>query len=219
MECIWDLTTNLKEVRRCTWMFIHTNMDEPMSTQLKSDYQNIINESVFGFDMDTLIARLDAVSQNQNKTEKMAIDVLLEQKFISLDATSMVPLEGRLIQLFYFFKQAFPDRNEEIHRSMARMMLIRHQCNIRALLYHSKTGHAINFQPEWHLTSLMPIAPAISSPFSLIQILTRNKELRFPWHGAHNATIPYSMDSGMSASEGSRRSSLNSEADISQTSK
>ena len=213
MECIWDLVGNLKEIRQKSWAFITTNAEEPMASQLKLDYQNIINESIFGVDLDTLITKLENVGQDPNRTEKMAIDVLLEQQFISLEMNAMVPLEGRLLQLYYFFKHAFPNRNDRIHGAMARTILIRNQCITRALLYHSKTGHVINVQPEWYLASLMPVAPAISSPFSLIQILTGNRELRFPWPNAHNATTPYTMGPTKTNSLNSRRSSTNSEMD------
>ena len=213
MECIWDLPNCLREIRRTAWMNVHTNAEEPVATQLKADYQNIINESIFGMDLDALITRLDGINLNQNKTEKMAIDAMIEYNFISLDIASMTPLEGRLMQLYHFFKNTISDRNAEVHRAIAQTIMIRNQCIIRALLYHSKTGHVININPEWFLPSLMLVPPVVSSPFSLIQILTRNRDLRFPWYGAHNATTPVRVDVTAKAMDTSRRSSMASETD------
>ena len=200
MTDLLDIIGPLRLIRQEAWKYVYASaVDEE---QLKQDYQNLVNLSIFGYDIDSLLTRLDSFAGNRLVTEKMVIDVMIQHGFLKTTVSDLSAVEGRFLQLGLFFRQIHPDKNEPIHYAIAKCLMIRSICLNKALLLHSNAGNALEFQLEWFLPSITHVTPTLSSPFGLIQIQTRHKSLNKPWY-----EIPNNNNFQMLRSQSDRSSS------------
>ena len=205
MTDLLEIIGPLRLLRKEAWKYVYASATN--EEQLKQDYQTIVNLSIFGYDIDSLITRLDSLAREKHATEKMTVDAMLQHGFIRTNIAEMSAMEGRLLQLGLFFRQIYPDRNEPVHCAIAKCLMIRSICLNKALLLHSNAGNVLELHLEWFLPSIIHVTPTISSPFGLIQIQTRHKVLNKPWYEMPNDNRSPTIQSH---SDQSRRSSLDS---------
>ena len=203
MDTLLDMIGQLRTIRQEAWKYVYISATE--HDQLKRDYQTAINFSIFGFDADQLITRLDSLHHANNTTEKMIIGALLQFGFIKLNIFEMASMEGRLLQLSHFFRQLHPNTDAPIHCAMAKCLMIRSIYLTKALINHSNAGNALEWHMEWFLPSVIHVTPTISSPFGLMQVLRY-----VPQSWMNMAQDTSSSQSNSSQATDSRRSSVNS---------
>lgn len=190
----------LRLIRQEAWKYVYASaVDEE---KLKQDYQNLVNLSIFGYDIDSLITKLDSLAGRKNVTEQMILEIMLQHGFLKTTVSELSAIEGRFLQLGLFFRQIHPDRTDPIHYAIAKCLMIRSICLNKALLQHSNAGNVLEFQLEWFLPSITHVTPTLSSPFGLIQVQTRHKSLNKPWSEIPNMQMLHShSDQSSSNSE------------------
>ena len=179
MDNLLEIIGQLRILRQETWKFVYVSATD--QDQLRKEYQNVINVSTFGFDIDMLITRLDSLHHATNTTEKMIIGTMINFGFIKLNIMEMAPLEGRLLQLSHFFRHTNPDSDAPIHCAIAKCLMLRNIYLTKALIIHSNEGNSLELHLEWFLPSLICVSPTISSPFSLVQVQMKLKSSVKPW--------------------------------------
>lgn len=171
MDTLSEIIGQLRIIRQETWKYVYVSATD--QEQTKKDYQNVINVSTFGFDVDQLITRLDSLHHAANTNEKMIIGAMISLGFIKLNVMDMAPLEGRFLQLSHFFRLTTPDSDAPIHCAIAKCLMLRNIYMTKALLIHSNEGNALELHMEWFLPSIVCVSPTISSPFCLVQVQSR----------------------------------------------
>ena len=76
MTDLLEIIGPLRLLRKEAWKYVYASATN--EEQLKQDYQTIVNLSIFGYDIDSLITRLDSLAREKHATEKMTVDAMLQ---------------------------------------------------------------------------------------------------------------------------------------------